>query len=768
MSKLVDDLAKRDAAQFEALLRGRPDLLELPRRTLAALAGRAGSENSLKRALDRLDTAHLAALTAVALRKAPVSTDDISAALGRPADALLQRLWELALLFGTSTRWQMPGALPGLLIDRWNGPDMALLNPHVAQFAASPQTLTDLLAQAPEAAHQAVAAMLANSVVPKRPAANVRTHPTLRGIAWLEEHRIVFPIGTDRVAMPAELVTLLRPDGRLPNRVVQLDPPRRGHLVAQRPVDEAGAQAGMLAIEMLASIGRSWAANPPATVVTGGLPMRDLNRIAAEFSVTPEQARVLLLAAGSAGMFGTIRNDGPLFQSFLVPTDDFHKWLLLGPESRWAVLAHAWLQMLHRTQPAPGKQRLRNPLGPDDHDWSARETRELVLGICMDPDHAPQPALDPGTAVAHSLDDVLDLVSWRAPRQYDTQRMLAVGTVLAEAQWLGVMAAGAVTSAGAALLSGMGPAGSLKALVELSSGAAAALRPLLAQPVDSVIVQADLTVVVPGPPAPELGAFLDAATTVESHGVARVHRINTASLRTAMARGWTGPKLVRAFRRWSSTGVPQPLEVLISDVARDYARLRSGPAMAYLRSDDQAHLAQILADPKLADLGLFQLAPTVLASSTDHPTLMAALAKRGYHPVTESPKGTVSAPKAHRGVRVVGDTPPWAGAPGATQIHQVAAALCAQAQPAEPAQPAQPPRVTETIAVADLPVIRTAILAAIAAQQRMRITYVQASGQVVVDVVTPTAVVAGVVQALRGVDAVVSVPLARVLDARDV
>jgi hypothetical protein len=209
--------------------------------------------------------------------------------------------------------------------------------------------------------------------------------------------------------------------------------------------------------------------------------------------------------------------------------------------------------------------------------------------------------------------------------------------------------------------------------------------------------------------------------------------------------------------------VPQPLEVLISDVARDHARLRSGPAKAYLRSDDPAHLAQILADPKLADLGLFQLAPTVLASRCEQPTLMAALAKRGYHPVAESPEGAVTAQRPRRAVQAVGDTPPWGGPPSATQLRHAAAALSAGASPASGESAQRPVELTRAPAVADLANIRSALAAAVSAEQSVRITYVQADGQVVVDALTPTAVIAGVVQARRGVEAAVSVPLARIL-----
>ena len=90
--------------------------------------------------------------------------------------------------------------------------------------------------------------------------------------------------------------------------------------------------------------------------------------------------------------------------------------------------------------------------------------------------------------------------------------------------------------------------------------------------------------------------------------------MTAASVRRALDAGYAADDLHALFRRRSRTPVPQALTYLIDDVARRHGGLRAGSAGAYLRSDDEALLAEVLADRRLAALSLRRLAPTVLAT----------------------------------------------------------------------------------------------------------------------------------------------------------
>ncbi|WP_188037866.1 helicase-associated domain-containing protein, partial [Actinotalea sp. JY-7885] len=183
-------------------------------------------------------------------------------------------------------------------------------------------------------------------------------------------------------------------------------------------------------------------------------------------------------------------------------------------------------------------------------------------------------------------------------------------------------------AAGAALL-GPGPA------------AAAALAAQLPPAVDELLLQGDLTGIVPGRPSEGLAALVELAAQVESRGAGLTVRFTESSVRHALDRGRTAEELLAELSRFARNGVPQPLEYLVLDVARRHGRLRVGMASSYLRADDPSLLAGLVDDKALRGLGLLLLAPTVIASQATPSALLAALRERGLAPVTEDPGGNV-------------------------------------------------------------------------------------------------------------------------------
>ncbi|MET0426852.1 MAG: helicase-associated domain-containing protein, partial [Actinoplanes sp.] len=177
-----------------------------------------------------------------------------------------------------------------------------------------------------------------------------------------------------------------------------------------------------------------------------------------------------------------------------------------------------------------------------------------------------------------------------------------------------------------------------------------ALDALLPAPVDHFLVQADLSVVVPGPPEPELAAELDVLAEPESAGGASVFRVTTASVRRALDVGYTASDLHTIFKRRSRTPVPQTLTYLIDDAARKHGGLRAGSAGSYLRSDDEALLAEVVADRRLGSLSLRQIAPTVLVTPLQVARLLGALREAGFAPVAEDAGGAavLARPKVRR------------------------------------------------------------------------------------------------------------------------
>ncbi|WP_030812934.1 helicase C-terminal domain-containing protein [Streptomyces sp. NRRL S-337] len=194
------------------------------------------------------------------------------------------------------------------------------------------------------------------------------------------------------------------------------------------------------------------------------------------------------------------------------------------------------------------------------------------------------------------------------------------------------LAAGAATGGGVASGAEIGAA---------ATRAAALLAPLLPEPLDHVLLQADLTAVAPGPLQRPLAEALDVLADIESKGGATVYRFTPASVRRALDAGRSAAELQDFLSSHSRTPVPQPLAYLIDDVARKHGRLRIGAAAAYVRCDDDALLSEILADRRAAGLRLRRLAPTVLAAQTAPEQLLDGLRAMGYAPAAESAAGDV-------------------------------------------------------------------------------------------------------------------------------
>ncbi len=188
------------------------------------------------------------------------------------------------------------------------------------------------------------------------------------------------------------------------------------------------------------------------------------------------------------------------------------------------------------------------------------------------------------------------------------------------------------------------PAPPVLSPAEQATAAAAAARllePLLPEPLDHVLLQADLTAVAPGPLERPLADMLGVLADVESKGGATVYRFTPGSVRRALDAGRSAADLHAFLAAHSRTPVPQPLAYLIDDVARRHGHLRVGAASSYVRCDDDAVLNEILADKRAAGLGLRRLAPTVLAARTDPAALLEGLRAMGFAPAAESAEGDV-------------------------------------------------------------------------------------------------------------------------------
>jgi hypothetical protein len=363
--------------------------------------------------------------------------------------------------------------------------------------------------------------------------------------------------------------------------------------------------------------------------------VRDLRRLAKATALDEQVAALLLEVAYAAGLAGEAEAPAARVGAELIflPTAAYDTWRALPLARRWERLATAWLAMTRQAGlvgQRDDRDRPINVLATEAERAGAPAARRAVLEVLA--------GLEPGAAPA--ADEVLALLAWRAPRRAKGREAIH-REVLTEAALLGVTGMGALTSYGRVLATHgeVEDDDPLGVRADEEPGLAPALDALLPAPVDHVLVQADLTVVVPGPPEPALAAELDLLAEQESAGGASVHRVTEGSVRRALDAGYTADDLHAVFRRRSRTPVPQGLTYLVDDVARKHGGLRAGGAGAYVRSDDEALLVQLLADKRLGGLALRRLAPTVLVTPYQIGRLLTALREAGYPPVHEDASG---------------------------------------------------------------------------------------------------------------------------------
>jgi hypothetical protein len=262
----------------------------------------------------------------------------------------------------------------------------------------------------------------------------------------------------------------------------------------------------------------------------------------------------------------------------------------------------------------------------------------------------------------HGLGDakaVETVLYWRAPMLVgvvpDSSELIA--GLWQEAGLLGVVAHGALTPLGRALLRGAGdpeqddddPEQASDDATQDHGDLAQVAAQLLPAAARTAMFQADLTAVVPGLPAAELAGLLDATADRESRGGATTWRFSPTSVRHALDAGRDAGDLLAELRGFAAGGaLAQPLEYLIGDVARRHGAVRVRSIGCVLHADDPALIAEIASVRALSVLRLSVLAPTVLASAKPADETLAALRAAGYAPTGESADGTVRVEKAPR------------------------------------------------------------------------------------------------------------------------
>lgn len=640
-------LSGRESDEVVELLTLRPDLAVPPPADSGVLATRAALRASVARTVDELDAFVVHVLTEL------VRAGAATAAVEVPGGTDTARA--LTELRARAVAWGPDDAVDGVRVVPSAAEVVRTAPPGRASPALDGVDVTARLGSLDAPARGLLDALAQGSPIGRTRDAAAGTPPD-RPVPRLLAAGLLLKVDENTVELPAQVGAVLHATGA---DVAPVEP--RPSRARRRAADVESSAAGE-ALELLrhaAALVAALGEHPAPVLRSGGLGVREGARLAKETSL--DTARVALLAELLVGA-GLVASDDAAEPAW-TPTAAVDGWLDAEPAQRWAEVATAWLQLPRlpgmvgrrdeRDKPLPAlAEELRRPL--------AAQHRRRVLSVLGD--------LPSGAA----LDEpgVQEVLAWRHPRWSGRMRTDLVGWTLAEATALGVCARGVD---GAHAMSRAG-----RALLTDPTTAAAALHRALPEPVDHVLVQADLTVVAPGPLQPDLEREIGLVADVESAGAATVYRVGPASVRRALDAGRTAAELHELFARRSRTPVPQALTYLVDDVARRHGRLRAGVARAFLRCDDEAVLAEVLAAPVAARLGLRRIAPTVTVSPAPLAELLAALREAGFAPAGEDAAGAVLdlAPAGARvALRRTGRAPPAPSAPSREQLAAVARAV---------------------------------------------------------------------------------------------
>ena len=602
------------------LLHLRPDLAQPPPGGIAALAARAQARQSIKAAIDELDFLRLAVLDALVVLQAdatPVPIAKLLALIGdRAGEAdvagALDDLRERALVWGEATvrvAADAGAALP------WHPGQVTL-----EDSSRTGEQIAGLIDGLNQAQRDVLEKLLEGSPLGRTRDAAPGA-PVDRPVPQLLAMGLLRRIDAETVILPRHVGQVLRGEQPGPMQLAAPDP-----VVSTATGDDADAAAAGAVIDLLRELDvllETLGAAPVPELRSGGLGIRDIKRLAKATGTEESRLGLILEVAAAAGLIASgmpdplpVTGDGP----YWAPTVAADRFATMSPAERWHLLASTWIDL-------PCRPALIGSRGPDAKTYGALSDslystaapldRRLLLDMLSE--------LPPGGGVRAAEASVA--LIWRRPRWARRLQPGPVADLLAESQALGLVGRGAISTPGRALLD------------DDAEAAVRAMTRALPKPIDHFLLQADLTIVVPGPLQRDLAQQLATVATVESAGAAMVYRVSEQSIRHALDIGKTRDWMHEFFGTHSKTPVPQGLTYLIDDVARRHGQLRIGMAASFVRCEDPTLLAHAVAAAE--ELQLRALAPTVAVSPAPIAEVLAALRSAGFAPAAEDSSGSV-------------------------------------------------------------------------------------------------------------------------------
>ena len=588
----ADELRARADDALASIFKLRPDLVSPVPNDFSALAARATSTPSLVRALDSINMWHYQIIEAACALPEPFKKSEIVSVTSEETAFALDHLWQMGLLYKEGNNYRTPTNLKMLI-----GDEPAGLGPiAVKKFDFS------ILKEIPKASEEVLAKLTWGP--PRGQIGNIKKPGN--AIGWLLDNGVLVALDSNTVALPRDVAIKLR-GGKIHKEMVSKAPNLIGKEVVQKQIDLAAIANISTILRWCEELLHNLSDEPPTALRTGGLGVRDLKKIAEHLGIDETCAGFVAELCYLGGLLVIDSDDQ------ILPTSAFDIWLTKSAEERWYSLVVLWLDT-SRVSGLIGKISDKNvaPLGPELDRAGASLIRRSTLKVLND-----NPQLTP------DVKSLQEIVKWINPQRANNDY---VEWTLREAEWLGITGQGALSTFGSNLLNE-------KEELEIESA--------LPKPVDHILIQADNSAVAPGPLTPELASEMGTIADIESRGGATVYRFSDSSIRRGLDHGKTGDQIKTFLSKISKTPMPQPLEYLITDIAKRHGRLRVGSAHTYIRCEDEGLVQQILHDKKCEHLRLRKIAPQVLVTDFELAEVIGELREFGYLPAAENSGGVL-------------------------------------------------------------------------------------------------------------------------------
>ncbi len=685
--RLVDHLRGWTCEQVAGLLRRRPDLARpRPPADLAELAQRAQHKPSIDAAIAAVTLPENRLLQVVACCRADLEVDELAAALPDgvalpDVDGPLSALEAAALLWrhegrihcSPTLRQAMPTTLgppielllrdqtveylraalallrseigdagdTGAVVPRASGPGArpsrkAELVEELSTLLATPGLVGAVLAAGPEDG-----AAIALAMADGRPIVPLDHSLSFSGSGTSGYHRrfatyrlferaLLLPVGDGRAAVQPREVGLALRGGRPVDDLALDEPVLAAAPVSPVEVDARAAARAVQALDHLSDLIEHWEQAPARTLKSGGLGATVMKQTAAALETDADETIRLVELAHLAGLIevaNVARKERRSYvhEAFVGPSPTAAAWAGRPVTERWPQLATAWLRAEHWPSASgrKGSEAKGPPVLSSQYAATAPDLRRRVLQTLA--------TLETGTATTPAR--LASVVYWQCPQPWlghdlglgrgADRPTTAIDWVYAEAELLGVVADGALSSFGRAVL-----AGERRQTEEALAGA-------LPEPGTTFTLQADLTATVVGALDRSVLAELRLLADVESTGAATTLRFSDATVRRALDAGRDGDAVLAFLEDHATKGVPKPLAYLVADVARRYGNLQVGSVGSVLTSVDPAVLADACSHRRTRKLALRLLAPTVAVSPYPGAKVLRGLRDAGFLPTVE-------------------------------------------------------------------------------------------------------------------------------------